>query len=133
MKILAIVLVLGLVLAGCAQTGNPGTPSGNATSPTPPAGNASGGSGIPAGPGNTVTVKIQGFAFNPADVSVSQGDTVEWVNEDGAPHIVKFAGFESGTLAQGGKFSHTFTEGPGEYPYSCAIHASMLGKVTVTK
>ena len=134
MKILAIALLLGLILAGCAQTGNAGTPSGNATPHTLPAGNASGGgNGVPTGTAKTVAVKIQGFAFSPADVSVSRGDTVEWVNEDAAPHTIKSAGFESGTLGQGEKFSHTFTEAPGEYPYSCGIHASMHGKVTVTK
>jgi len=122
MRILAIVLVLGLFLAGCAQTGGTGTPPGNQT------GGASEG-----GSAKTFAVKIQGFAFNPADISVSQGDTVEWVNEDGAPHTVKFAGFESGTLAQGEKFSHTFTEAPGDYAYSCGIHPSMHGKVAVVK
>ena len=134
MRILAVVLVLGLFLAGCAQTGGTGTPQENTSTPSPPSGNASGGgNGGTAEPAKTVTVKIQGFAFNPAEVPVTQGDTVEWVNEDGAPHTVQSAGFESGTLAQGEKFSHTFTGAPGDYAYSCGIHASMHGKVTVIK
>ena len=134
MRILAIVLVLGLFLAGCAQTGGTGSPQENTSTPAPPAGNASGGGdGGAQGQAKTVTVKIQGFALNPAELSVRQGDTVEWVNEDAAMHTVKSAGFESGTLAQGEKFSHTFTAAPGDYAYSCGIHASMHGKVTVVK
>jgi plastocyanin len=140
MKTLIILLLLGILLVGCTQTGTT-TPTGTgnpanvppAGDVTPPAGDAGGVNSTPVGPGNTVTVKIQGFAFNPADISVSQGDTVEWVNEDATSHTIKSAGFESGTLAQGEKFSHKFTEGPGEYPYSCAIHPSMTGKVVVTK
>jgi plastocyanin len=140
MKTLIIMLLIGMLLMGCTYntgttptgTGTPSNvpPAGNVT---PPAGNANGGNTTPVGPGNTVTVKIQGFAFNPADVSVSQGDTVEWINEDAVSNIIKFAGFESGPLGQGEKFSHKFIEGPGEYPYSCAIHPSMTGKVVVTK
>jgi plastocyanin len=134
MRLLALLLVFGLLFAGCAQTGGTGavgngTQSGNATAPS---GNGSG-AGPGTGTAKTVAVNIQGFAFNPADVAVKQGDTVEWTNEDGAPHTIKASVFESGTLGQGATFSHTFSEAPGEYPYSCGIHPSMHGRVTVTK
>jgi len=34
----------------------------------------------------TVTVVIRGFKFDPETVTVNQGDTVEWKNEDIVPH-----------------------------------------------
>ena len=33
-------------------------------------------------------ITISGFAFNPALLEVSSGETVTWVNDDGAPHSV---------------------------------------------
>jgi plastocyanin len=29
-------------------------------------------------------------------------------------------------------FQHTFTEGPGEYPYFCVLHPNMVGTVSVS-
>lgn len=78
--------------------------------------------------GNAVTIK--GFAFNPAEIKVTAGSSVMWVNEDSAPHTVKFESVESEKMNNGGKYSHTFTE-PGEYDYICGIHPSMKGKVIV--
>ena len=34
----------------------------------------------------TVTVNIQGFAFNPKTISLNEGDSVTWNNQDGAAH-----------------------------------------------
>ncbi|HMO59020.1 MAG TPA: hypothetical protein PKC19_16815, partial [Roseiflexaceae bacterium] len=34
------------------------------------------------------TVAIQGFAYSPATVSITVGDTVTWSNSDAAPHTV---------------------------------------------
>jgi plastocyanin len=134
MRMLVFIMVLGLLLAGCAQTGGTGTGGNGAQSGniSPLAGNVSG-AGSGSGTAKTVEVNIQGFAFNPAEVTVKQGDTVKWTNGDSVPHTVKASGFVSGTLGQGETYSHTFSEAPGEYAYSCGIHTSMHGKVTVTK
>ena len=40
-------------------------------------------------------------------------------------------GFDSGTMAANGTFSHTFDQ-PGEYRYICALHPGMKGTVVVT-
>lgn len=78
-----------------------------------------------------LTVSIRGFAFHPAEMTVKQGETITWTNEDSVPHTVKFGeDFKSQTLMRGNKFQYTFTE-PGEYPYICGIHPSMQGKVIV--
>lgn len=77
-------------------------------------------------------VGIQNFAFAPKEVVISAGATVTWTQKDGAPHTVtaKDGSFDSGTLAQGERFSQTFSR-KGVYEYICRIHPSMTGKITV--
>ena len=90
-----------------------------------PAGGA-GGAG-----GDAVT--IADFAFEPADLEVEAGTTVTFTNEDGFAHTVtaKDKSFDSGNLAEGASFEHTFDE-PGTFDYLCAIHNSMTGSVIVS-
>lgn len=82
--------------------------------------------------GKIVEISIQGFAFNPASVEISSGDTVKWTNMDSAPHIIKGSNFESGSIAKGDTYEFVFTE-PGVYDYICSIHPSMKGTVTVVE
>jgi plastocyanin len=72
-------------------------------------------------------------AFEPADIEVPVGTTVDWINEDPFDHTVTAAdgAFDSGAMAAGDTFSRTF-DSPGTYEYFCAIHPSMSGTVTVT-
>ena len=79
-----------------------------------------------------IPVLIQGFKFVPADVTVKVGDTVIWTNEDSAPHTVESSdgALKSDELSKGDKFTYTFTKA-GKYEYSCGIHTSMHGSVTV--
>ncbi|GGC69014.1 cupredoxin domain-containing protein [Hoyosella rhizosphaerae] len=81
------------------------------------------------------TVEVTGFSFEPSTVTVSVGDTVEWVfghgqtphnvvGRDGAPDD-----FRSPTLREE-TWSYTFTEA-GEYNYICSIHPQMQGTVVV--
>jgi plastocyanin len=118
MKKLLVLLALGLLLAGCAQQAPPA--ADNQTS------------GQGSGTGSELTVHIKNFAFSPARITVKKGQTVTWVNDDAVQHTVKGPSFESQTLATGDTFQHTFTEDPGDYDYSCTIHPSMKGTVTVT-
>ena len=116
MKRILAILVLGILLFGCTQSGA-----------------QTGGDNGSTGGTAKVTIHIKGFAFNPPVVTVKQGETVMWVNDDSAPHTVAFSGFTSATLQNGGTFSHTFNEAPGDYAYVCSIHPTMKGTVTVTK
>jgi plastocyanin len=80
------------------------------------------------------SVNIAGLAFAPASVTVSQGSTVTWTNNDaGIPHTVSADGgtFDSGNLTTGQTFSQTFSTA-GSFPYHCNIHPQMTGTVTVT-
>lgn len=82
---------------------------------------------------NTVDVVIKGHAYVPASVSISQGDTVRWTNQDAVTHTVTSDDglFDSGDLDQGDTFTQVF-QNAGTFKYHCTIHASMKGTVLVT-
>ena len=78
-------------------------------------------------------VIINGFAFIPSVLELSSGETVAWVNDDGAPHSVALNNRSpSDTLMPGSSHSYTF-DGPGNYDYICSIHPYMVGKIIVTE
>lgn len=116
MKNIILLLALGIILFGCAQP-------------------------EPEGPGAVAgeelaeqTVSIKDFAFNPVEITVKQGQKVTWVNEDSVSHTVKAGDlFESPMLQKGDSYQHTFTEEPGEYPYTCGIHPSMHGMIVIVE
>jgi plastocyanin len=92
------------------------------------------GAGGPAGDPSVVSeVSVVDVAFQPAEVTVPAGTTVDWANEDPFAHTVtaRDGAFDSGTLDGGETFSRRF-ETPGAYEYFCVIHPSMTGTVTVT-
>jgi plastocyanin len=83
--------------------------------------------------GNEVT--IDNFAFNPKTVTIAAGSKLTWRNHDDVPHKIqssdnRFAA--SPLLDTKGVYSVAFPSG-GEYPYFCAIHPVMQGKVVVTR
>ncbi|MGE3796964.1 MAG: cupredoxin family copper-binding protein [Thermomicrobiales bacterium] len=85
--------------------------------------------------GAETAVTIEGFAFNPATIEISVGDSVTWTNNDSTPHTVtqspSGSGFQSGSLAQGTSFTQTF-DAAGTYDYFCEFHANMTGTVIVS-
>ncbi len=88
----------------------------------------------PATPG-TFSVKINGFTFIPATITIPKGSTVIWTQEDSVAHTVTSAsgmGFDSGPLNQGQTFKWNFNEA-GTFGYICSIHPYMTGKVIVTQ
>ncbi len=124
MRKLIALLALAILAAGCAQQAQ--APSGAGQPP-----NAAGGSGG-QGAASPVVVHIRNFAFDPAQVTVKQGQSVEWINDDTVTHSIKAAGFQSPDIPNGGTYTHTFSEAPGDYAYNCGIHPSMHGTVTVS-
>jgi plastocyanin len=80
--------------------------------------------------GDVVGVSIRDNYFDPADIVVSPGTTVEWVNEGQNPHsVVADNGlFDSGLLYPGESYQVTF-EGSGTVTYHCS--PEMTGSVTV--
>jgi amicyanin len=82
--------------------------------------------------GESVTVRINGMRFEPANITVKPGTTVTWVHESRMPHTVSSQSgmLRSSTLYTGQKFSHTF-DAEGRYDYLCDLHPSMKGSVVV--
>jgi len=80
----------------------------------------------------THAVAISNFAFSPATLTITAGDTVTWTNDDAELHTATGTGgaFDSGNLAQGDSFSFTFTT-PGTYDYICTLHPTMTGQIVV--
>jgi plastocyanin len=122
--VFALVAVLAIALVGCSS----GSSSSGGTSSTGTSGGASTGSGGTSAGGTTITE--EGFAFNPANVTVKVGDTVTFTNKDSAPHNVKIDGQELGSQNQGESKTWTASKA-GSFPYSCVIHPSMTGVITV--
>lgn len=81
-----------------------------------------------------VTIEIRNFEFQPATVTVSAGDTVEWKNDDSAPHTATAnapkPGFDSGTIQSGTSWRYT-ASAKGTYSYICTIHPYMKGTLIV--
>jgi plastocyanin len=75
-------------------------------------------------------VSIVDFAFEPATLEISAGETVVWTNDGLAPHTVTGDFADSGVLDPGQTFSHTF-DSEGAFDYFCAIHPDMVGSVSV--
>src|SRR5205814_627235 len=88
----------------------------------------------------TVTVGNGGFFFTPSSVTIRPGDTVKWTwsstghsSTSGTPGHPSGL-WDSGVLAQGAMFTHTFNT-VGSFPYYCTPHGAccnMVGTVTVS-
>jgi plastocyanin len=69
--------------------------------------------------------------FQPPAIQVPPGTEVTWRFDDGSvPHNVKGDGFASKNQTSG-TFTRRFDR-PGEYRYTCTLHAGMDGRVVVT-
>lgn len=109
------------------------TPTPSATSaPTTPDATGTPDSGATGTPATGSTVTIDNFAFSPTTLTVSAGTTVTWVNNDTAAHTVTAddGSFDSGNLAPGDSFTHTFTSA-GSISYHCNYHPNMVATVVV--
>ncbi|MBI3858732.1 MAG: hypothetical protein HY296_00615 [Thaumarchaeota archaeon] len=82
---------------------------------------------MPLGAGGT-----QRLNFVPEKIIVVVGvnNTVRWTNHDSAAHTVTGSTFDSGGMAVGANFTHTF-DGQGNYSYRCSYHPWMMGSVLV--
>jgi len=102
-------------------------------------------------PTDVITVKIpkdtkvaycqnQKICYIPTKARIEVGQTIEWINLDSIEHTVTSGSheegpsgkFDSGLLASGTKFSHTF-EKSGEFGYYCTLHPGNEGIVIVSE
>ena len=84
---------------------------------------------LPASAG-TVTVTINRLIFQPAEVTVSAGDTVEWVNKDPFVHTATVQDGWEVQIPPHGSASHVMQEA-GELSYFCRFHPNMKGRLVV--
>ncbi|HEX8276566.1 MAG TPA: cupredoxin family copper-binding protein [Longimicrobiaceae bacterium] len=110
-------LVLGAALAGCFSERSTvtETPAGElCDNPT------------------ASTVRIRNFAFGAAEIRVSRGSRVTWVNCDAVAHTSTSdaSGWDSGLISPNTSFSRTFDQ-PGRFPYHCEPHPGMQAVVVV--
>lgn len=85
------------------------------------------------------TVSIGDNFFNPPNLTISRGTTVDWTNNGNLPHTATSgtptsmtgAVFDSPTLNRGNVFSFRFSEA-GTFQYFCRVHGSrQSGTITV--
>ena len=81
-------------------------------------------------PAQEAKVLISSFSFQPAEITITQGQSVTWTNQDPMAHSVKSSAFTSPDLQNGESFSFKF-ETKGTFDYNCGIHPGMKGKVIV--
>ena len=101
-------LVCAVVLASCAESeGKPDRPLAK-----------------------THIVIMEGMVFQPAVITVTQGDTIVWVNKDMVPHSAtsEAAGIDSKALAAGASYRFT-VKAKGATDYACLFHPTMTGRI----
>ncbi len=82
-------------------------------------------------------VTVSNFSFDPKDLHVPAGATVEWVDQGGRHTVEADDGaFKSPILVSGDHFDFVFAQ-PGTYPYHCSFHGAagghdMAGSVVVS-
>jgi plastocyanin len=159
----ASILVLGACAGGDkANEGTTDTATPAATTPpatTPPSGGAQGTAAAPI-TGTTHEVRMvldgQTYKFDPANLTIKQGDGIKWLMVSGGPHNVAFdpakipddveavlaANMPNQQMPLSGPYLTQPTESytvsfagvkPGTYDYVCTPHImmGMTGKITV--
>jgi len=93
------------------------------------------GFGAPPAASATHSIVIKQYAYTPRAMSLGQGDTVTWTNQDSVPHDVTVtrgpSTFHSPMLAKGESWSHVFNTA-GSYSYICSVHPDMVGSLSVS-
>jgi plastocyanin len=88
-------------------------------------------------PALTATViSINNSQFTPQDVTIVASTSVTWINNDTIAHTVTYVdsqnlseSFDSGSIAPGQSYAHTFTTPGKDYTYHCTIHPTMTATI----
>jgi plastocyanin len=94
-------------------------------------------------PANTISARILPGAsaqgnpdYDPDPITITQGDGVQWTNEDNAPHTVTSSEqgvFDSGLINAGDTWVLNSAEiTPAEYEYFCTLHPFMVAMLVVS-
>ena len=94
-------------------------------------------SSLPGSEGPTDCTSQPDACYNPESLVVTQGEIVEWTNDDGVPEghtATSDDGFwDSGILLPGESFQlDTSSLSPDVYPYHCIVHPWQVGTFVIT-
>jgi len=114
--LLALALALVLAACGSSSSSSSGAAKPSAAAPAP----------------GKLTVKISGYAFEPASVTVGAGSRITFTNHDATAHTATSnkPAFDTGTVKPGQSATVTLRKA-GTYTYYCQFHAFMHGTVIV--
>ena len=73
---------------------------------------------------------MSGLGFEPAVLTVHNGERVSWENTDLIVHTVTDGRFDSGDLAPGHSWTFVARQ-PGTFNYACRYHPNMKGTLIV--
>jgi plastocyanin len=78
------------------------------------------------------TIVIEGMKFIPESLEASSGDTVVWVNKDFFPHTATASDkrFDSREIKANASWKYVLKK-KGLIAYSCTLHPTMKGAITV--
>ena len=97
---------------------------------------STGGSGTGGGDGTATTELVAAdFKFDPADLSVATGGSIELTNEDDAKHSLtaEDAGIDQDVDPMASTTVDLGDAEPGTYDYICKYHPEMKGTLEVTE
>jgi plastocyanin len=141
--VLTPLVVLGMLVGGCAPVRLGGAPTATEPPTTAPGGYYPAQPPAPAQPqpapaptqpaaAGFVSVAIRGNSYLPGQLNIRVGQKVSWNNEDQVAHTVSADGLTFGkSMPSGAVFNFAFVK-PGIFPYHCEIHPSMHGAVVVS-
>lgn len=117
------------MLGACGGDDDTSTNADDTTSST------SSSDGTEAGASSDGSVQIERSRFDPLEVTIAAGGSVEFVNNDPFDHTVTSAkdsspSYDSGPFGQDETFTQTYDEA-GSYDYFCQIHPTMRATVIV--
>jgi len=131
---LAFVALVGMTACGDTSAPSDAATTASAESSTSTAA-ADGPVDCASTPGETVTVEIPEFAFDPNPVAVHVCDSIVWKNTHDQPHTATGNGdvtWNTGNIAPDGASDPVLFDQAGELTYICALHPFMKGTVEVS-
>jgi plastocyanin len=125
MRKTVFVLVAALAMSLTACGGGGGVPGGDTADPQC----------VHLTAGDTFTITISDFAFDPSCLTVKATQSISIVNEDSADHTFTISGTQIDvTIPAGQTFNGEAVSGvvePGTHDFFCRLHPSMTGTITV--
>jgi plastocyanin len=88
--------------------------------------------GSPASPAGTAqSVAMKSIAFEPKQVTVHVGDTLEWANQDIVAHTATAKDKSWDVNVLPGKSGRLVMKTAGTFDYICRYHPNMTGEIVV--